>query len=36
MMQTGGFNPTAPWTAQDVADHAAQVFFPEEPARVPA
>src|SRR5665213_2147133 len=36
MMQTKGFNPTAPWTAQDVADHAAQVFFPEEPARVPA
>ncbi len=36
MMQTKGFNPTAPWTAQDVADHAADVFFPEEPARVPA
>ncbi len=25
-----GFAPTAPWTAQDVADHAADVFFPEE------
>ena len=36
MMQTKGFNPTAPWTAQDVADHAVDVFFPEEPARVPA
>jgi NAD(P)-dependent dehydrogenase (short-subunit alcohol dehydrogenase family) len=36
MMQTKGFNPTAPWTAQDVADHAGEVFFPEEEARVPA
>ena len=36
MMQTKGFSPTAPWTAQDVADHAAEVFFPEEAARVPA
>ena len=36
MMQAKGFAPTAPWTAQDVADHAADVFFPEEPARVPA
>ena len=36
MMQTKGFAPTAPWTAQDVADHAGDVFFPEEPARVPA
>ena len=35
MMQSKGFSPTAPWTAQDVADHAAEVFFPEE-ARVPA
>jgi NAD(P)-dependent dehydrogenase (short-subunit alcohol dehydrogenase family) len=36
MMQTKGFSPTAPWTAQDVADHAGEVFFPEEEARVPA
>ncbi len=36
MMQTKGFSPSAPWTAQDVADHAAEVFFPDEPARVPA
>jgi NAD(P)-dependent dehydrogenase (short-subunit alcohol dehydrogenase family) len=36
MMQTKGFSPTAPWTAQDVADHASEVFFPEEEARVPA
>ncbi|MFI4935629.1 MAG: SDR family oxidoreductase [Caulobacterales bacterium] len=36
MERTKGFHPTAAWTAQDVADHAAEVFFPEEPARVPA
>jgi NAD(P)-dependent dehydrogenase (short-subunit alcohol dehydrogenase family) len=37
MLQTDGFTPTGPWTAQDVADHAAQVFFPEtEGARVRA
>ncbi len=36
MMQTKGFSPTAPWTAQDLADHAGEVFFPEEEARVPA
>jgi NAD(P)-dependent dehydrogenase (short-subunit alcohol dehydrogenase family) len=35
-VQARGFRPTAPWTAQDVADHAGDVFFPEEPARVPA
>jgi NAD(P)-dependent dehydrogenase (short-subunit alcohol dehydrogenase family) len=35
-MQTKGFNPTAPWTARDLADHSEDVFFPEEPARVPA
>jgi NAD(P)-dependent dehydrogenase (short-subunit alcohol dehydrogenase family) len=29
MLETPGFKPTAPWTAQDVADHAAEVFFPE-------
>jgi NAD(P)-dependent dehydrogenase (short-subunit alcohol dehydrogenase family) len=27
MVQTPGFNPTKPYTAQDVADHASQVFF---------
>jgi NAD(P)-dependent dehydrogenase (short-subunit alcohol dehydrogenase family) len=36
MVQTKGFSPTAPWTAQDLADHAGEVFFPEEEARVPA
>jgi len=36
MVSAKGFTPTAPWTAQDVADHAADIFFPEEPARVPA
>ena len=36
MMQAKGFAPSQPWTAKDVADHAADVFFPEEPARVPA
>ena len=29
MLQTEGFKPTAPWTAQDVADHAGAVFFPQ-------
>jgi NAD(P)-dependent dehydrogenase (short-subunit alcohol dehydrogenase family) len=32
MLQTKGFRPTAPWTAADVAAHADEVFFPEEPA----
>jgi NAD(P)-dependent dehydrogenase (short-subunit alcohol dehydrogenase family) len=36
MMQAKGISPTAPWTAQDVADNAEVVFFPEEPARVRA
>jgi hypothetical protein len=27
MLQTGGFNPTKPYTARDVAEHASQVFF---------
>jgi NAD(P)-dependent dehydrogenase (short-subunit alcohol dehydrogenase family) len=27
MLQTSGFNPTRPYTAQDVADHASEVFF---------
>ena len=28
MLETKGFRPTAPWTAQDVAEHAGDVFFP--------
>lgn len=28
MMQTDGFTPGRPYTAQDVAEHAAEVFFP--------
>ncbi len=36
MLETKGFTPTAPWTAQDVADHAAEVFFADENARVVA
>ncbi|HEY3949955.1 SDR family NAD(P)-dependent oxidoreductase [Phenylobacterium sp.] len=27
MLQTGGFNPGKPYTAQDVAEHAGEVFF---------
>ncbi|HEY1752322.1 MAG TPA: SDR family NAD(P)-dependent oxidoreductase, partial [Caulobacteraceae bacterium] len=34
VMQAPGFNPTAPWTAQDVADHGGEIFFPEEAERV--
>ena len=33
MMETGGFNPGKPYTAQDVADHAADVFFPASKER---
>ncbi len=29
MMQTDGFTPGRPYTAQDVAEHASDVFFPE-------
>ena len=36
MLETKGFTPKAPWTAQDVADHAADVFFADETARVVA
>ncbi|WP_421934072.1 SDR family NAD(P)-dependent oxidoreductase [Phenylobacterium sp.] len=28
MLQTDGFNPGKPYTAQDVANHAKEVFFP--------
>ena len=27
MLQTGGFNPGRPYTAQEVAEHAGDVFF---------
>ncbi len=30
LVQTRGFTPTGPWTAQDIADHAGEVFFPED------
>ena len=33
MLQTSGFNPTKPYTAQDVAEHASQVFFPNAEER---
>jgi NAD(P)-dependent dehydrogenase (short-subunit alcohol dehydrogenase family) len=36
MLETPGFKPTAPWTAQDVADHASEVFFGAEHERVVA
>ena len=36
MLQTDGFNPTRPYTAQDVADHAKEVFFPEAQERTAA
>jgi NAD(P)-dependent dehydrogenase (short-subunit alcohol dehydrogenase family) len=36
MLQTDGFNPGRPYTAQDVADHAAEVFFPPAPERTAA
>jgi NAD(P)-dependent dehydrogenase (short-subunit alcohol dehydrogenase family) len=36
MLQTDGFNPAGPYTAQDVAKHAAEVFFPATTERVAA
>jgi hypothetical protein len=30
LMRAPGFRPTAPWTAQDVAQHAGEIFFAEE------
>lgn len=30
MLQAKGFRPSGPWTAQDLADHAEDVFFAEE------
>jgi NAD(P)-dependent dehydrogenase (short-subunit alcohol dehydrogenase family) len=35
MVQTAGFRPARPYTAQEVAEHASEVFFPE-PSRQPA
>ena len=31
MTSAKGFTPKGPWTAQDVADHAEDVFFPGDP-----
>jgi NAD(P)-dependent dehydrogenase (short-subunit alcohol dehydrogenase family) len=36
MLQTDGFSPGKPYTAQDVAAHAAQVFFPAAAERTAA
>ena len=36
MMQTDGFTPGRPYTAQEVAEHAAEVFFPDAPQRTAA
>jgi NAD(P)-dependent dehydrogenase (short-subunit alcohol dehydrogenase family) len=36
MLQTDGFNPGKPYTAQDVAAHAAEVFFPAAEERTAA
>ena len=36
MLQTDGFNPGRPSTAQEVADHAAEVFYPAAPERTAA
>ena len=36
MLQTDGFNPGRPYTAQEVADHAAEVFCPAAPERTAA
>ena len=36
MLQTDGFNPGKPYTAEDVAAHAAEVFFPAAPERTAA
>ncbi|MCI3135371.1 SDR family NAD(P)-dependent oxidoreductase [Phenylobacterium aquaticum] len=36
MMQTDGFQPGRPYTAQEVAEHAAEVFFPAAPEKTAA
>jgi len=33
MLQTGGFQPGRPYTAQEVAEHASEVFFPNAEER---
>jgi hypothetical protein len=33
MLQTDGFQPGRPYTAQEVAEHAAEVFFPNAEER---
>jgi hypothetical protein len=35
MIQTKGFSPGAPYTAQDVAAHADDIFFPEDFREIP-
>jgi NAD(P)-dependent dehydrogenase (short-subunit alcohol dehydrogenase family) len=34
IVATPGWKPEAGWTAQDLAKHASEVFFPDDPARV--
>lgn len=36
MLQTDGFQPGRPYTAQEVAEHASEVFFPEAQERTAA
>ncbi len=36
MVQTDGFQPGRPYTAQEVAEHAAEVFFPAAPEKTAA
>lgn len=36
MLQTEGFQPGRPYTAQEVAEHAAEVFFADAPERTAA
>ena len=36
MLETEGFQPGRPYTAQEVAEHAAEVFFPTAPERTAA
>ena len=33
MLQTAGFSPGRPYTAQEVAEHASEVFFADAEAR---
>jgi len=36
MLQTDGFTPGRPYTAQEVAEHASEVFFPSAPEKTAA